>query len=109
MKRYAAEEFMYVEVEGVMKVVMVEAPEGELVKYDEALAEIERKSEIYIRRIRELKQGNWVERRIKEAGWEDKEVYRAIGDEGHHLITFTDASCLISGDIIDGKWSIENG
>jgi len=85
-----------------------EDPEGVWVEYKDAKAEIERISEIYERRIRELKKGNWVKRRIKEAGWEDKEVYRVIGNEGHHLITFTDGACLIRGDIIDGKWSREN-
>ena len=122
LQRYA-ETLMYLQEQGIAKVIIVEGPvedtKGALVKYVTAQAEIERISKLYKRRIWELQQviisknnkdlmerkmKEWVRRRVKEAGWEDKEVDRVIGDEGNHLITFTDAACLIRGNVVDGKW-----
>ena len=41
----------------------------------------------------------WVKRRIKEAGWEDKEIWRVVGDEDGHAITFKDGATLLRGNV----------
>ena len=78
---------------------MLNDSHGGWVQYTAAQAEIKRISEIYEDRIRELKQGDWVKQRVKEAGWEDKEVNRVIGDESNHAITFRDGAALLRGNI----------
>ena len=76
-----------------------EASNGGWVEHTAAQAEIKRVSGIYEDRIRELKQGDWVELCIKEAGWEDKEIQNVIGDGSAHVITFMDGAILLRGNI----------
>jgi len=44
----------------------------------------------------------WVAERIKEAGWDDKEIRQVIEDRDSHVITFMDGCSLIRGDIKKG-------